>query len=54
MKPLYLQIYFRLCDEASDSETVRADLAARFSDGRARNFMPEHSESYTVSPSATN
>src|SRR5215813_7411569 len=23
VKPLYLQTYFRLCDEASDSETVR-------------------------------
>ena len=54
VKPLYPQTYFRLCDEASDSETVRADLAARFSAGRVRNFIPEQSERYTVSPSAAN
>ena len=30
------------------------DLAARFRAGRVRNFIPEHSESYTVSPSAAN
>ena len=29
-------------------------LAARFSAGRARNFIPKQSESYTVSPSAAN
>ena len=34
--------------------TANADLAARFSAGRARNFIPKQSESYTVSPSAAN
>jgi hypothetical protein len=41
------------CDEASDGETVRTP-AARFSAGRARNFIPKQSESYTVSRSAAN
>jgi len=33
---------------------VNADLAARFSVRRARNFIPKQSESYTVSLSAAN
>ena len=37
------------------SETkVKADLASRFSVRSARKFIPEQSESYTVSPSAAN
>ena len=33
---------------------VKADSAARFSAGRARNFILKQSESYTVSRSAAN
>jgi hypothetical protein len=33
---------------------MKADLASRFSARSARNFIPEQSESYTVSPSAAN
>jgi hypothetical protein len=33
---------------------MKADLASRFSVRSARNFIPEQSESYTVSPSAAN
>ena len=37
------------------SETkVKADLAARFSNPQRSQFIPEPSETYTVSPSATN
>ena len=42
------------CNGAPLSKTkMKADLASRFSVRSARNFIPEHSESYTVSPSAT-
>ena len=43
------------CNGAPLSKTkMKADLASRFSARSARNFIPEQSESYTVSPSATN
>ena len=43
------------CNGAPLSKTkMKADLASRFSARSARNFIPEQSESYTVSPSAAN
>ena len=43
------------CNGAPLSKTkMKADLASRFSVRSARNFIPEQSESYTVSPSAAN
>ena len=44
----------RAGDNAGGKTKVKVDLASRFSTRSARKFIPERSESYTVSRSATN